>query len=91
MSVTIPIVATEDVLGGKPRVEGTRLAVDQLGTLVREQGWTRERVLGAFELTSDELDAALDYYDAHPDEMAGYRADREQLDAELREQSRAPE
>jgi len=91
MSTTIPIVATEGVLGGKPRIEGTRIAVDQLGTLVREEGWTRERVVQAFDLTGDELDAALDYYDAHLAEMAALRERREDLAAEVRAQSRAPE
>lgn len=91
MSTTIPIVATEGVLGGKPRVEGTRVAVDQVGTLVREEAWRRERVLQAFDLTTGELDAALDYYDAHPAEMTRLRERRAELASELRAQSRAPE
>lgn len=89
MSVTIPIVSTPDVLGGKPRVEGTRLAVDQLGRLIHEAGRSRSDVLDAFELTAAELDAALEYYDAHPEEMADIRRSREELTAELRAESRA--
>jgi uncharacterized protein (DUF433 family) len=91
MSVTIPIVSTPEVLGGKPRIEGTRIAVDQVGRRVREEKWDRERVLDAFGLSGDEFDAALDYFDAHPKEMAAIREQRTETIAEIRAQSRASE
>lgn len=70
MSVTIPIVSTPDVLGGKPRIEGTRIPVHQIGYLVREAEWDPAEAADRFGLTTDEVDAALDYYDEHPEEMA---------------------
>ncbi|MDB2239268.1 DUF433 domain-containing protein [Halorubrum ezzemoulense] len=61
MSVTIPVVSTPNVLAGKPRVEGTRVGVHQIGSLIREQGWSTAAVAEAFDLTPDEIDAALTY------------------------------
>jgi uncharacterized protein (DUF433 family) len=90
VSVTIPIVATEDVLGGKPRIEGTRIGAYQIGTLVRETGWSRAKVTAQLDLTDDEIDAALEYYDGHPAEMADIEASREETVARIRERSRAP-
>ncbi|WP_435099741.1 DUF433 domain-containing protein [Halorubrum sp. N11] len=69
MSVTIPVVSTPNVLGGKPRVEGTRVGVCQVGSLVREHDWSTAAVAEEFGLTADEIDAALEYYESNPDEM----------------------
>jgi uncharacterized protein (DUF433 family) len=91
MSVTIPIVSTEGVLGGKPRIEGTRVGVHQVGTLVRETGWSRVKVADQLGLSEDEIDAALEYYDTRPEEMAAIEAERSETVARIRERSRAPE
>ncbi|MEZ3115738.1 DUF433 domain-containing protein [Halobaculum sp. MBLA0147] len=91
MSVTIPIVATEEVLGGKPRIEGTRIGVYQVGTLRRDAGWSREELAVEFDLDDDEIDAALEYYDTHSDEMAAIEASREEAVSAIRDRSRAPE
>jgi uncharacterized protein (DUF433 family) len=91
MSVTIPIVSTPDVLGGTPRIEGTRVGVYQVGTLVREQGWSRTTAADEFDLTTAELDAALDYYDTHPEEMAAIGDGHDATAERLRERSRAAE
>ena len=91
MSVTISVVSTDGVLGGKPRIEGTRIGVHQVGSLVREHGWSRGSVAEEFHLTSDEIVAALEYYDAHPDEMVEIRREREDTYARLQAQSRAEE
>lgn len=86
----IPIVSTPDVLGGKPRIEGTRIGVHKVGTLVRENDWSYDEVCEAFDLSPDEVEAAVEYYDDHPDEMAQIRADMEATFERIREQSRAP-
>jgi len=90
MSVTIPIVQTEDVLGGKPRIEGTRIPVYQVGVLAREQGWDYDEFAEAFDLSEPEVDAALDYYDSHPEEMAAQAAAARETYEQIRAQSRAP-
>ena len=69
MSVTIPVVSTPNVLGGKPRIEGTRVGVYQVGSLIREHDWSTAAVAEEFDLTADEIDAALEYYESNPDEM----------------------
>lgn len=89
--MTIPIVATEGVLGGKPRIEGTRIGVYQVGTLVRETGWSRAEVAEQLGLSDDEIDAALDYFDTHPDEMAAIGEARAETVERIRERGRAPE
>ncbi|QCC48873.1 DUF433 domain-containing protein [Halobellus limi] len=90
MNVTIPVVSTPDVLGGKPRIEGIRVGVQQLGALVREHGWSTTAVADEFDLTADEIDAALEYYDANPDEMAAIADEAATTRERLRETSRAP-
>ncbi len=55
------IVATPEVLNGKPRVEGTRLSVDFLLELMAS-GASAEDILEAYpQLTDEGLRAALDY------------------------------
>lgn len=90
MSVTIPVVSTSDVLGGKPRIEGTRVGVQQLGALVHEHGWSTTAVADEFDLTADEIDAALEYYDANPEEMAAIADEAAATRDRLHETSRAP-
>lgn len=91
MSVTVEIVRTPDVLHGKPRIEGTRVGVFQVGTLVREAGLSPEEAASELGLTEQQVSAALDYYDDHPDEMATLRAQREATRQQIEAQSRAPE
>ena len=91
MSVTIPIVSTPDVLGGKPRVEGTRVGVHQIGGLVREQGWALDTVAAEFGLSTNEIEAALEYYDSHLEEMTAIQADARKTYEQLLAESRATE
>jgi uncharacterized protein (DUF433 family) len=86
----IEIVKTPDVLGGKPRIEGVRVGVLQVGDLVRELNEDVETVMAELRLSREQVEAALDYYDDHPDEMDTLRAQREATFRRIREQSRAP-
>ena len=70
----IEIVKTPDVLGGKPRIDGVRVGVLQVGDLVRELDEDIETVMSELRLSRGQVEAALDYYDAHPDEMDAERA-----------------
>ena len=69
------LLSSRDVLGGKPWIEGTRVGVQQLGALIRERGWSTTSVAAKFDLTADEIDAALEYGDANLDEMAAITVD----------------
>lgn len=88
----IAIVKTADVLHGKPRISGTRLGVFTIGESIREGGQTVEEILDAYpDLTVEQVEAALAYYDAHPGEMDTLRDEEDGLVGRLREQSRAPD
>ena len=92
MSKHVEIVKTPEVLGGKPRVEGTRIGVRMIGDMVRRGGWTVEEITSDEhfpDLTRDGAEAALRYYDDHPDEMETLRTQREATFERLRERSRA--
>ena len=89
MSTTVEIVATPDVLGGQPRIGGKRIGVRMVGDMIRGGEWTIEEVVDQLPVTREEVDAALAYYDDHPDEMEQLRAEREATIDRIREQSRA--
>ena len=90
MSTTVEIVRTPDILHGKPRIEGTRIGVFTLGAAA-ESGATVEDLLDDYpDLDRAEVEAALDYYDAHPELMDYIRMQKESHKEDLAEQSRAP-
>lgn len=91
MSTTVRIVTTPDVLHGKPRIEGTRVGVLQIGTAVREQSRTIPVVAEMFDLDEEQVREALDYYDEHPDLMETLRTRKEARYQAIRDQSRADE
>lgn len=82
MSRTVRIVKTPDVLHGEPRIEGTRVGVYQVGTAVRENGWSIDEVCDQFGLDAGQIRAALDYYDGHPELIEVLR---KQTEARVRE------
>lgn len=85
------IVKTPEVLGGKPRIDGTRIGVFTIGESIREGGQTIEEILDGYpDLSHQQVTAALSYYDAHPEAMDVIRKQREATKYRLRTQSRAP-
>ena len=71
------VVKTPAVLGGKPRIDGTRIGVFTIGESVRENGQSVEDVLEAYpSLSREQVEAALVYYDAHPEAMDVIRTQR---------------
>jgi uncharacterized protein (DUF433 family) len=91
MSTTVRIVKTPDVLHGKPRIEGTRIGIFQIGELVRRQGWTIHDVTREFELDAEQARAALGYYDEHPELVETLRAQHEARSRTIEDGSRARE
>lgn len=63
------IVATPNVLGGKPRIDGTRIAVEHIA-IAYNSGQRPEEIVDNYEgiLLSDVF-AALTYYFDHKDEI----------------------
>ena len=94
MSKSVEIVKTPDVLGGKPRIEGERIGVHTIGAMVRRGDFHIEDVVSEDHyqfLSEEQVEAALAYYDDHPEEMAAIRAENEAAIEHLRENSRAPD
>lgn len=85
------IVKTPDILGGKPRIDGTRIGVFTIGESIREGNQTIDDVVDGYpELSREAVTAALEYYDAHPEAMDVIRTQRVATKYRLRSQSRAP-
>lgn len=87
----MPIVATEDVLGGKPRLEGRRISVLQVAELVLDHGEDPATVSDQLDISLAEVHEALAYYYDNLDEMETYRQRRDDLVEKLRTESEAPD
>jgi uncharacterized protein (DUF433 family) len=63
------LVRTPDVCGGKLRIDGTRMTVNQIVTLYH-QGFTAEQIADQYELLSRrEVYAVLAWYQDHQQEF----------------------
>jgi len=89
MSSTVQIVKTPDVLHGKPRLEGTRVGVHQIGELVHEASWAVDEVANQLDLDAAQVRAALEYYGEHPELMETLRVQKEARKQSAATQSRA--
>ena len=87
----MPIVTTEDVLGGKPRLEGRRVSVLQVAELVLDVGDDPATVADQLDLSLADVHEALAYYYANVDEMEAQRRRREELVERLAEESHVPD
>jgi uncharacterized protein (DUF433 family) len=84
------IVRTEGVLGGDPRIEGTRIGVLDVHELVVEGGHSPVDIADQLDISLGEVYSALAYYHEHPDEMWELRRAREDAEATLAEVSLSP-
>jgi uncharacterized protein (DUF433 family) len=88
---TTKIVKTPEVLSGKPRIEGTRIGVFLIGESIREGGQSIEDLLDGYpDLSREQVEAALEYYDEHPEAMDVIRQRKEAIRQRVLTQSRAP-
>ncbi len=62
------IVSTPGVLGGRPRIAGRRVSVENIAVL-HNGGWSVNTIVDELELTPAEVYAALSYYYSHKDEI----------------------
>lgn len=88
MTTTSRIVKTPDVLHGKPRIEGTRIGVLQIGTQIRQQDLSVDDVAAQFDLDTAQVEAALEYSDEHPELMETLRAQHKAALASIEDGSR---
>ncbi|MFC3959042.1 DUF433 domain-containing protein [Halovivax cerinus] len=84
------IVRTDDVLGGDPRIEGTRIGVLHVFDLVIAGTSTPEDAADQLGIGLGDVYGALSYYYDHADEMARIRARHESLEDELAERTVQP-
>jgi uncharacterized protein (DUF433 family) len=76
------ITRNPEVLGGKPIIRGTRIAVDLVNDWL-ESGVSREQILEDYpNLTAEDLEAAAQYRAAHQARIVRYTA--EEIDEMLR-------
>ena len=73
---SVEVVRTPDVLDGEPRIAETGVSVLEVWSYVRELGWSREETAAQLSLTDAQIQAALDYCEANPEEIAAVRAER---------------
>jgi uncharacterized protein (DUF433 family) len=78
------IVITPGVTGGKPRITGRRITVQQIALWHERQGLSVDEIATDYDLSLGDVYAALAYYHDHRDEIeAAIQADAA-LVAELR-------
>ena len=58
----IDIVATEGTVGGKHRIEGTRIRVIDVVECYQELGWDIEKIAQEFSLTPQQVLAGMKFY-----------------------------
>ncbi|MEM1041884.1 MAG: DUF433 domain-containing protein [Bacteroidota bacterium] len=59
------IVATPGVCGGKPRIDGHRITVQNVAIWHDRLGWSVDRIASEYDLDLADIYAALAYYFAH--------------------------
>jgi uncharacterized protein (DUF433 family) len=84
------IVATEDTLGGEPRIEGRRIGVLHVATRVIDGGEPPEAVAADFDLDLADVHRALAYYYDHPEEMQEWRRRKREAGERARENQPDP-
>lgn len=63
------IVRDDDILGGEPRIDGTRVGVRHVAASVVDQGRSPAYVADQLDLTLSAVYDALSYYYSHVDEI----------------------
>lgn len=56
------IVSTDGVVGGEPRIEGTRVQVEDVVNAYRDLDWGIERISSEYDLKVQSVLEALKYY-----------------------------
>lgn len=84
------IVRTDDVLGGDPRIDGTRVGVLHVYELVVGGDHSAADVADQLDLSLGDVYSALAYYHEHPEEMREVRHAHENAGTALAEQAVSP-
>jgi uncharacterized protein (DUF433 family) len=84
------ITRDDDVLGGEPRIEGTRVGVRHVAARVIDTGQSPAHVADQLDLPLSAVYEALSYYYAHVEEMRELERKNDATFDEVRENSLKP-
>ncbi|BAZ29629.1 hypothetical protein NIES4074_20760 [Cylindrospermum sp. NIES-4074] len=68
-----------DVRSGKPRIAGTRIAVEDVAMMHLKLGYSLVEIAGKYDLSLASVYAAMAYYFDHRDEIDSRTADEDEL------------
>ena len=80
----------EEILGGEPRIEGTRVGVRHVAARVIDAGQSPAHVADQLELSLSTVYEALSYYYANVEEMRDLERENERAFERVRESSVKP-
>jgi Uncharacterized conserved protein len=87
---TWPSLVMKNVLGGEPRIDGTRIGVRHVATRVVDSGQSPAHVADQLDVSLAAVYEALSYYYEHLEEMRTLEADNEAAFRNVRESSLKP-
>jgi uncharacterized protein (DUF433 family) len=84
-TTTKPIEITPGVCGGKPRIAGHRIRVQDIVVWTEHQGQSPDEIVASFpQLTINDVQAALSYYAEHRDEIREQMREDDRIVAEMK-------
>ena len=63
------IVSTPGTCGGKPRIDGHRITVENIAIWHERMGWSVDEICSQYELSLGQVYAALSYYFEYREEI----------------------
>lgn len=84
------ITRDEDVLGGEPRIDDTRIGVRHVAARVIDSGQSAAHVADQLDVSLADVYESLSYYYAHIDEMRELEAENAAAFERVRESSLKP-
>lgn len=84
------IARDEDILGGEPRIDETRVGVRHVAARVIDTGQSPAYVADQLDLSLSEVYEALSYYDDHVEEMRDLERENEDTFDRVRDSSLKP-
>ena len=89
--IAVPgIVQTPDTLGGKPRIEGRRISVQDVVIWHFHMGMGLDEIGTEFDLSPAQINATLTYYKLHRDEIDTAIRVQQAFAHEMRQQNQSP-
>jgi uncharacterized protein (DUF433 family) len=84
------ITRDDDVLGGEPRIAGTRVGVRHVAGRVIDSGQSPAHVADQFDISLSDVYEALSYYYSHIEEIRDFERENEAAFERVRESSLKP-